>query len=129
MIQRKDTFALTPAQVDSLNAASRRYAVAHDSLVTDLARYLLTRHGDFSGEEVRDQWHATGVAIYERIVDLAAAARGVFTETQMVNAARHDAVHTGGSGGVGQRTRRGVGVSVGCTFDLTTPRVSTARNG
>jgi hypothetical protein len=94
VIQRKDTFALTPVQIDSLNAASRRYAVVHDSLITDLARYLLTRHGDYGGEEVRDHWHATALAIYERIVDLAAVARSTLTEAQMAKLRGNPAITT-----------------------------------
>ena len=64
LIQVKDTIKLTPAQVDSLTKISKAYSVRRDSIATDVARYLLSRHGDYAGEEVRERWHTAGVASY-----------------------------------------------------------------
>src|SRR6185369_12217162 len=49
----KDTIKLTDAQIDSLKAISRRFALTRDSIVTALARYLIACRGDHRGEAVR----------------------------------------------------------------------------
>jgi hypothetical protein len=64
LLQQKDSVPLTAAQVDSVTRLSKRYAVRRDSIATEMARYLLARHGAYDGAEVRDRWHAAGVASY-----------------------------------------------------------------
>ncbi len=64
LLQQKDSVNLTKEQVDAVTQISKHYAVRRDSIATAMAQYLLARHGSYGGEEVRDQWHAAGVASY-----------------------------------------------------------------
>jgi len=70
----KDSLKFTQVQLDSLAAVSKRYAATRDSIVTDMARYLVARHGNYQGEDVRQRWHSAGVASY----------RAYLTEARMV---------------------------------------------
>ncbi|MFI5228646.1 MAG: carboxypeptidase-like regulatory domain-containing protein [Gemmatimonadales bacterium] len=83
VLARRDSLGLTPAQVDTLTKLSQRYALTRDSIVTELARYLVARHGAFEGEEVRQHWHTSAIAIYTRARALGAASQGVFTPGQL----------------------------------------------
>lgn len=83
VLQRRDSLALTQAQVDSLTSMSKRYAVYRDSVITDLARFLVARHGNYDAEEVRERWHSAGIANYVAARNLAAATRSLFTPAQM----------------------------------------------
>lgn len=83
ILLRRDSLALTQAQVDTLTSLSKGYAVYRDSVITDLARYLVSRRGSYDGEEVRERWHSAGIANYVAARNLAAATRSIFTPAQM----------------------------------------------
>jgi hypothetical protein len=83
IVQQKDSLKLTPAQVDTLSKMSHVYAVTRDSMMTDLARFLLARHGNYGGEAVRERWHSTGLAAYIAARNMAAASKPLFTPEQM----------------------------------------------
>lgn len=83
ILQRKDSLNLTPAQVDSMTKLSKRFAVYRDSVITDLARYLVARHGAYDGDDVRSHWHNAGIANYVAARNLAASVRSLFTPAQM----------------------------------------------
>lgn len=61
---------------------SKRYAVRRDSIATDMARYLLARRGDYGGAEVRDRWHAAGVASYRGYIGDARTVLALLTPEQ-----------------------------------------------
>jgi hypothetical protein len=63
ILQIKDSLDLTQAQVDSLNAINKRYLAARDSIYRALARYLASRHGDYSGDETDERWHDAIAAV------------------------------------------------------------------
>ncbi len=69
LMQQKDSIPLSKEQVDSVTKISRRYAVRRDSIATVMAQYLVARHGSYGGEEVRETWHAAGVASYRGYID------------------------------------------------------------
>ncbi len=83
ILQRKDSLNLTEAQVDSMTKLSKVFAVYRDSVITDLARYLVSRRGNYDGDEVRGRWHRAGIANYIAARNLAASVRGLFTPAQM----------------------------------------------
>lgn len=70
----KDSLKFTQSQLDSLAAISKHYAASRDSIVTEMARYLIARHGSYDGEDVRRRWHTAGLASY----------RAYLTEARMV---------------------------------------------
>ncbi|HEY4218943.1 MAG TPA: carboxypeptidase-like regulatory domain-containing protein [Gemmatimonadaceae bacterium] len=83
----KDSLSLTAAQVDSIKAIGQRFSVIRDSIVTDLARYLATRHGNYDGEQVRERWHAAGIASYTAYLKEVRLALALFTPAQRERAA------------------------------------------
>jgi hypothetical protein len=78
----KDSINLTAAQVDTLRAIGQRFAASRDSIVTDMARYLIARHGDYGGPEVRERWHDAGVSSYRSYLKELRLAISVFTPEQ-----------------------------------------------
>ena len=60
---------MTKEQVDSASKISKRYSVRRDSIATEVARYLVSRQGNYSGADVREHWHAAGVASYRGYID------------------------------------------------------------
>ena len=81
-LTQKDSIKLTPAEVDSATRISRRYSLRRDSIATDVARYLLARHGEYDGEEVRERWHAAGVVSYRGYIDDVRAVVALLTPEQ-----------------------------------------------
>jgi hypothetical protein len=63
-LSMKDSLKLTQAQVDTITAVGRRNLATRDSVATGIARFLVSRHGAYDGEEVRAAWHEAGVASY-----------------------------------------------------------------
>ncbi len=82
LMQQKDSIPLTKEQVDSVMKISRRYAVRRDSIATVMAQYLVARHGNYGGEEVRDTWHAAGVASYRGYLEDIRAVVALLTPEQ-----------------------------------------------
>jgi hypothetical protein len=82
ILTAKDSISLTAAQIDSIKAIGKRYAVVRDSIVTALARYLQARHGEYEGEEVRQHWHTAGVASYTAYLREMRAALALLTPAQ-----------------------------------------------
>jgi hypothetical protein len=89
LLLQKDSIKLTAQQVDSIKQIGRHYAVRRDSIATDMARYLLSRHGEYGGAEVRERWHAAGVASYRgyisdvrAVVDLLTPEQRAMAETK-----------------------------------------------
>ncbi|HEV8446018.1 MAG TPA: carboxypeptidase-like regulatory domain-containing protein [Gemmatimonadaceae bacterium] len=68
-LQQKDSVPLTKEQVDSASKMSKRYSVRRDSIATEVARYLVSRQGNYGGAEVREHWHAAGIASYRGYID------------------------------------------------------------
>lgn len=83
LLQQKDSIKLTDAQIDSIKKISKAYSVRRDSIATATARYLMDRHGDYGGEEVRERWHAAGVASYRGYLAGLRAVVALFTPEQM----------------------------------------------
>jgi len=86
LMQQKDSIPLTKEQVDSVTKISRRYAVRRDSIATVMAQYLVARHGNYGGEEVRDTWHAAGVASYRGYLEDIRAVVALLTPEQRATA-------------------------------------------
>jgi hypothetical protein len=82
ILSLKDSLKLTQAQVDSFSAISKHYATTRDSIVTAMARYLVARRGDYEGEEVRQRWHAAGIASYRAYLTEARMVVGLLTPEQ-----------------------------------------------
>lgn len=82
LMQQKDSMSLTKAQVDSVTLISKHYAVRRDSIATAMAQYLVARHGDYGGEDVRERWHAAGVASYKGYLEDIRAVVGLLTPEQ-----------------------------------------------
>jgi hypothetical protein len=82
LLQQKDSVNLTKEQVDSVTRVSKRYAVRRDSIATAMAQYLVARHGEYGGEEVRDRWHAAGVASFMGYIDGIRAVVALLTPEQ-----------------------------------------------
>ena len=64
LLMQKDSIKLTAEQVDSIRKISKAYSLRRDSIATEMARYLVARHGEYGGEEVRERWHQAGVESY-----------------------------------------------------------------
>ena len=83
LLQQKDSIKLTDTQIDSIKKVSRAYSVRRDSIATAMARYLMDRHGEYRGEEVREHWHSAGVESYRGYLAGVRAVVGLFTPEQM----------------------------------------------
>jgi hypothetical protein len=82
MILVKDSLKFTDAQIDSMRKIGQRFAVARDSIATKVAKYLVSRNGDYGGAEVRDVWHSAGIATYTVFFHTMKQVIGVFTPEQ-----------------------------------------------
>lgn len=60
----RDSLKLTDAQVDSMRKIGLGYMATRDSVGTAIAKYLVSRHGDYASEEVRQRWHQAGITTY-----------------------------------------------------------------
>jgi hypothetical protein len=84
----KDSLRLTAEQVAQTKATSQRLTTVRDSIATELARYLAGRNGNYRGEEVRQRWHAAGVASYTAYIREARTAISLWTPDQRDRAKR-----------------------------------------
>jgi Spy/CpxP family protein refolding chaperone len=82
MLRQRDSLKLTPAQVDSLNKLNGAYQMRRDTIYTQLSIYLASRHGEYAGEEVRQQWHDALVKVFVAQNDLTRAMADVLTPEQ-----------------------------------------------
>jgi hypothetical protein len=83
LLMQKDSINLTGPQIDSIRILSRSYSMRRDSIATDMARYLLSRHGDYGGEAVREHWHQAGVSSYRGYIRSVKSVVSLFTPEQM----------------------------------------------
>jgi hypothetical protein len=80
VIRLRQRANLTDAQVDSLQVMKRQYAVYHDSVFAELAAFLASRNGAYTGETVREHWHSA----------LEASQRWIYGSWPRVRALLHD---------------------------------------
>ncbi|MDB4875575.1 MAG: hypothetical protein JWM41_2021 [Gemmatimonadetes bacterium] len=78
----KDSLKLSTGQVDTIKGIAQKFAVTRDSIVTSIARYLESRHGDYHGEDVRQRCHAAGIASYRAYLGQARLAIAALTAEQ-----------------------------------------------
>ena len=83
MLTQRDSIKLTGPQIDSIRIISKEYSLRRDSIATAMARYLMTRHGDYVGPDVREHWHLAGVESYRGLLRDARAAIAIFTPEQI----------------------------------------------
>jgi hypothetical protein len=78
----KDSLKLTDAQVDSMRKLGQKFVTTRDSIATSVAHFLAGRNGDYGGAEVRDVWHAAGIASYTTFFRTMRNVIDVFTPEQ-----------------------------------------------
>jgi hypothetical protein len=83
LLRLKDSLKLTPAQMDTLHALSKRYLTTRDSVYTLVARYLDRLHGDYGGEEVRTYWHTQVSVVLRAAYDMYPTLRALITPEQL----------------------------------------------
>ena len=83
MLTQRDSIKLTGPQIDSIRIISKEYSLRRDSIATAMARYLMTRHGDYGGQDVREHWHQAGVESYRGLLRDVRAAIAIFTPEQI----------------------------------------------
>jgi hypothetical protein len=82
IVHMRDSLGLDTAQVAAISKMAARYAAFRDAVYDDLVDFLVSRHGDFSGADVRERWHTAAHRVdRERIVD-APALRQLLTAEQ-----------------------------------------------
>jgi hypothetical protein len=83
MIFIKDSLKLTDSQIDSMKVLSQRFMLVRDSVATAVAKFLVSRDGDYRGAEVRDRWHTAGIATYTVFVHTFQTIMTILTPEQL----------------------------------------------
>ncbi|HXT17626.1 MAG TPA: carboxypeptidase-like regulatory domain-containing protein [Gemmatimonadaceae bacterium] len=86
LINVKDSLKLTDSQIDMMRKGSARYMASRDSVVTRIAKYLASRNGDYSGEDVRQRWHEAGLQTYAAFLNGYRSILALLTPEQVARA-------------------------------------------
>jgi hypothetical protein len=78
----KDSLKLTDTQVDSMRKLGQRFVYVRDSIAGEVARFLASRNGDYSGAEVRRVWHSAGIATFTTFFRTMRSVIDLFTPEQ-----------------------------------------------
>ncbi len=89
IIAASDSIHLSTAQQDSIGSLRRSFLAARDSIYGALARFLVTREGNFDGPAVREAWHGAIATSVRKRLDAGMAVRAVVSPSQYEWLQRH----------------------------------------